>query len=316
MDVLADVLAVSGVRSTLGARIDAGENWSWWADQSDHAAFHAVTSGTAWLGIPGREPLQLMPGDVVLMPTGIAHLLASDAETVRRSRDHPQSKLAFPGPGIVGIGTGPVRTHVLCAHYEHDPAVETQVLAYLPDLVHIRAEHGATSLDDTVRLLARELAAPQLATSVILDRLVDILLVQLLRVWLANKPEECGASWLAVLGDPMIGEAVAKLHEDPARPWTTATLASEIAVSRATLSRRFPAVVGATPGAYLTRWRMDLAARRLRDTDDPIESIAGDVGYTSVYAFNRAFSRTRGAPPGRYRITSRAALAELAATAA
>jgi transcriptional regulator GlxA family with amidase domain len=99
---------------------------------------------------------------------------------------------------------------------------------------------------------------------------------------------------------------VAKLHEDPARAWTTATLAEEVAVSRATLSRRFPAVVGETPGAYLTRWRMDLAARRLRDTDDSLEQIASAVGYTSVYAFSRAFSRARSLPPGRYRVAARA----------
>nr|WP_255360456.1 helix-turn-helix transcriptional regulator [Frankia sp. EI5c] len=104
----------------------------------------------------------------------------------------------------------------------------------------------------------------------------------------------------------MVGAAVAKLHGDPARAWTTEILADEVSVSRATLSRRFPAVVGEAPGAYLTRWRMDLAARRLRDTDDTLESIARSVGYTSVYAFNRAFTRIRSQPPGRYRAGARA----------
>ena len=200
----------------------------------------------------------------------------------------------------------PVRTRILCAHYEHDPAVTTQVLASLPAVVHVRADNGGGCLDDTVRLLARELAHPQVATAVVLDRLVDVLLVQLLRAWLAAKPALPEGSWLGVLGDPLVAEALTKIHREPARAWTTATLAAEVNASRATLSRRFPAAVGQGPGAYLVRWRMNLAALRLRDTDDALETIARSVGYTSVHAFSRAFSRDRSQPPGRYRAASRA----------
>ena len=306
MDLLADVLAVSGVRGTVGARVEAGEDWGFWRPGITGAAFHAVTAGVAWLGLPGRSPIKLMPGDVVLLPTGTEHTLASDPDAVARLYDHATVEENRGEGGIYRFGSGPARTHILCAHYDHDPAVSTQVLPLLPEVVHIRADNGGGCLDDTVRLLARELAHPQVATSVVLDRLVDILLVQLLRVWLAARPAQSEASWLGVLGDPMIGEALAKLHQDPARAWTTATLAAEINISRATLSRRFPAVVGQSPGAYLTRWRMDLAALRLRDTDDALETIARSVGYTSVYAFSRAFSRARSQPPGRYRLTSRA----------
>jgi len=305
MDLLSNVLAVSGVRGTVAARIEAGESWGVLRPGVPRAAFHAVTAGVAWLGLPGQPSRKLMPGDVVLLPTGTEHSLAGDPDAVARPYDH-EAEGDGADDGVYRIGSGPVRTHILCAHYEHDPAVSTQVLTLLPEVVHIRADNGGGCLDDTVRLLARELAHPQIATAVVLDSLVDILLVQLLRVWLVTKPAQAEASWLGVLGDPMIGEALAKLHEDPARAWTTATLAAEISVSRATLSRRFPAVIGQTPGAYLTGWRMDLASLRLRDTDDPLDEIARSVGYTSVYAFSRAFSRARSRPPGRYRAASRA----------
>ena len=305
MDLLADVLSVSGVRGTVGARVEAGESWGFLRPSISGSAFHAVTAGVAWLGLPSRSPIKLMPGDILLLPTGSEHTISSDPDIVAHLYDHAAEGAGADG-GMYRIGSGPVRTHILCAHYEHDPAVSTQVLTLLPDLVHIRADNGGGYLDDTVRLLARELAHPQIATSVVLDSLVDILLVQLLRVWLASEPDQVGASWLGVLGDPMITEALTKLHQTPDRAWTTANLAAEINVSRATLSRRFPSVVGETPGAYLTRWRMDLAAVRLRDTDDTLEIIARSVGYTSVYAFSRAFSRARSKPPGRYRITSRA----------
>lgn len=305
MDLLAQVLAVSGVRGTVGARVAAGETWGVWWTGISGAAFHAVTAGVAWLGLPGQPPIKLMPGDVVLLPTGTEHSLTSDPDAVVRPCDHAAAERARADGGVLRFGAGEVQTHILCASYEHDPTVSIQILRSLPEIVHIRADYGASCLGDTVRLLARELAHPQIATEVVLNSLVDILLVQLLRVWLVSEPATAESSWLGVLGDPVISVALTKLHEDPARAWTTAALAAEVNVSRATLSRRFPAVVGQTPGGYLTRWRMDLAALRLRDTDDDLETIASAVGYTSVYAFSRAFSRARSQPPGRYRIMSR-----------
>jgi AraC-like DNA-binding protein len=141
----------------------------------------------------------------------------------------------------------------------------------------------------------------------VLNRIVDILLVQLLRAWLSTGPAHARTgSWLSALTDPIAGPALAVLHTQPGRDWTIPSLAAAIGVSRATLARRFPAQVGCTPAAYLTRWRMDLAAVRLRDTDDTVGAVARSLGYTSEYAFNRAFTRDRRIPPGRYRTRSRA----------
>lgn len=308
MDLLADVLAVSGVRGTVAARIHAGHSWGWHADDVPGAAFHAVTAGTAWLGLPDQAPFQLLPGDVVLLPTGTHHTLSSAPDATLNPVDPAVAARARATGDALQIGTGPFTTHILCAYYDHDPAISTQVLTLLPPVVHLRADHGANCLDDTVRLLARELAHPQIATTVVLNSLVDILLVQLLRVWLTTRPDHDG-TWLGVLTDPLISQALTTLHQTPDHPWSTAALAAELAVSRATLSRRFLTVVGQSPGAYLTQWRMDLAARRLRDSDDSLETVARSVGYTSVYAFSRAFSRARAQPPGQYRITSRVAVA-------
>lgn len=305
MDLLANVLAVGGVRGTAGARIEATAPWgiSWRGIPG--AAFYAVTSGTTWLGLPERPPRQLMPGDVVLLPKGTSHTLRSDPDIPVSARDCSTAEAARVCGGVLRLGSGEVQTHILGATYHYDPAVTTQVLTTLPELVHIRATNGGSCLDDTVRLLSRELACSQLATALILNRLVDILLVQLLRVWLAERPAETKGTWLSVLADPLVSVALAKLHEHPARPWTTELLAAELATSRSTLTRRFRDVTGESPGGYLTRWRMDLAAVRLRDTDDTLDTIARSVGYTSVYAFSRAFSRDRGQAPSRYRQTAR-----------
>lgn len=306
MDLLAEVLALSDVRGAVGARIEAGEDWGWWwTSATPRASLHAVTAGTVWVGLPDGTPLQLMPGDVVLLPAGAEHALGSDPAAVARTGPHMFDDWHATASGTVSIGTGPVRARVLCAEYDHDQSVSTQVLPLLPEVLHLRADCDPDGLaEDTVRLLGRELAAQRAATGVVLDRLVDVLLVQVLRAWLASGGTS-EPSWLGALGDSVVGAAVTRLHEEPARPWTTAALAREVGVSRATLDRRFAAATGESPGAYLTRWRMDLAARRLRDTDDSLDAIAASVGYSSAYAFSRAFRRARSQPPGRFRANIR-----------
>lgn len=307
MDLLADVLALGGVRGTVGAHIGAAGTWGVAWDDIPDAAFYAVTSGAAWLTVEQGQPIQLMPGDVVLLPTGVGHTLTSEARGFAPACSAAAAARARADGSLLRFGAGEVQTHILGASYAHDPAVSTQVLMALPHVVHIRSDHGGSCLTDTVRLLARELAHPQMASAVVLNSLVDILLVQALRVWLDGHPRETLGTWLGVLDDPLVSEAVGMLHQQPARAWTTGSLAAEVGVSRATLARRFATAAGQSPGSYMSQWRMDLASVRLRDTDDTVEVVARSVGYESPYAFSRAFSRARGEAPGSYRVSARAA---------
>ena len=137
-------------------------------------------------------------------------------------------------------------------------------------------------------------------------RCVDLLLIAAIRRW-AGQQVDGPPSWLTALRDPVIARVLAMLHDRPAEPWTVEALAREVHLSRTTLARRFAELVGEPPLTYLARWRMHLAAQRLKHSTDTVETIARDVGYTSEYAFNRAFSRHRGQPPGRYRRLAQAA---------
>ncbi len=308
MDALTAVLAVAGVRGTVAATLDAAEPWGLALDAVPGAAFHAVTDGIAWLRIEGRPDTRLMPGDVVLLPGGIAHVLASGPDADIVPFDHLAAERALAAGEDLRLGTGTGQTRILCASYHQDPAVTMPLLTLLPDVLHIPSHRADAALDTTVQLLAHEISRPQPGTAAVLNRIVDIVLVQLLRAWLGTSPaHDHTASWLSALTDPVAGPALAVLHNQPGRDWTIPSLAAAIGVSRATLARRFPTRVGCTPAAYLTRWRMDLAAQQLRDTDDTVGAIARSLGYTSEYAFNRAFTRARHIPPGRYRTLSRAA---------
>jgi AraC-like DNA-binding protein len=305
VDALAAVLAATGVRGTIAATLNAADPWG--LDLVDiPGAFHAVTEGAVWLCLPGQPDTRLLPGDVVLLPTGTAHVLASAPDAGRVPFDRAAAQRALAAGEELHFGRGEPQTKILCASYCQDPAITLPLLALLPDLLHIPAARASTALGITLRLLAQEIGQPAPGSAAVLNRIVDILFVQVLRTWLtASPPAPQDPSWLAALADPVAGPALAALHTQPGRDWTVASLATATGVSRATLARRFLATVGDTPAAHLTRWRMDLAAQRLRDSDDTVAAIARSVGYGSEYAFSRAFTRSRGIPPGRYRTHSR-----------
>ncbi|MER7082296.1 AraC-type DNA-binding protein [Saccharopolyspora kobensis] len=300
MDVLAEALRVSGARGALGVVLKAGGAWGLWLDPHPAAALHVVSRGTMWLHLPGAEPLRVRAGDAVLLSPGTAHGIAGGPGAAMGPCDRKATAQALTDGSAVHLGSTPGQTEVLVLRYEQDPEVSTPVLTSHGGPMHITSGENA-QLSKTVELLVAELARPQIGTTAAVNSIVDLLLIQFVRVWLARHPGKQPGSWLGAMRDPVVRDALACLHARPEHPWSTESLAAATAVSRTTLSRHFRSALGQTPGAYLTQWRMDLASVRLRDTDEPVESISGAVGYASPHAFSRAFRRARGIPPGEYR---------------
>ncbi|MGW2841266.1 cupin domain-containing protein [Streptomyces sp. NPDC001493] len=300
MDMLAEVLRVSGARGALGVRLEAGGPWGQWLDSYPGSALHVVSRGAMWLHVPGEEPLEVRAGGAVLLAPGTAHGIADGSGVTMGQCDAEAAARALGGGRTLRLGSGPARTEVIVLHYGQDPEVRTPVLASLARPIHVAAGENA-QLGRVVELLTAELSQPQTGTTAAVNSIVDLLLVQFVRAWLARHPEERSASWLGAMRDPVVREALERVHTRPDHPWTTDTLAAATNVSRATLSRHFRSALGQSPGAYVTQWRIDLASLRLRDTDEPVESISGAVGYGSPHAFSRAFRRARGMAPGEYR---------------
>ncbi|MDT0265303.1 AraC family transcriptional regulator [Streptomyces sp. DSM 44915] len=300
MDVLAEALRVSGARGALGVVLKAGGTWGLSLDARPRAALHVVSRGTMWLHVPGEKPLEVRAGDAVLLAPGTAHGIAGASRTTLGPCDRKATVQALTDGSALHLGSAPAQTEVLVLRYEQDPEVSTPVLTSLVRPMHVTSRENA-QLRKTVELLTAELAQPQIGTTAAVNSIIDLLLVQFVRVWLTRHPETRSGSWLGAMRDPVVRDALACVHARPEHPWTTASLAAATAVSRTTLSRHFRSALGQTPGAYVTQWRMDLASVRLRDTDEPVESISGAVGYASPHAFSRAFRRARGMPPGAYR---------------
>ncbi len=268
--------------------------------------------GPCWLIPEEGEPFPLAVGDVVFLPHAGRHGLADApstplAEHVCDPREGPRFERRYAAPPVGRAPAGASTTVTLCGAYELDAARVHPLLADLPPLLHLPARLGRhPRLRAAVDLLGAELEEPQQGTGALVPALLDTLLLYILRAWFADQPADGGATgWAAALADPAVSAALGAIHDDPARPWTVASLGAHAALSRAAFSRRFTALVGRPPLAYLTWWRLTTAMRPLRDSDAPLSAVAEQVGYASEFSFANAFKREFGVSPGRHRRDSR-----------
>lgn len=311
MDALASRLAAGGVQGTVLAHILAADAWGIRVNPQRDAVFHGITAGSCWLRLDNETPQQLFAGDVVLLPGGDEHVLASAPRGPATPLDRLAKQQLLDRDGQLRLSEADPTTQVLCATYTEEGAALHPLLQLLPRVVVVRAHDAHSPLATLMQMMRTEQHASGLGSNAVLNRLIDVLLVYVIRTWLEDA-DVASPSWLTALRDPVMANVLARLHADPAAPWTVERLAVAGGVSRATLGRRFVEFVGESPAAYLTRWRLHLAARRLRTTDDSVGKIARSVGYTSEYAFSRAFSRAWGVAPGQFRRQPPAEPTELA----
>lgn len=303
MDALADVLDLARVSGSVLAHVHAQGPWGLDLELPGGAAFHAVTAGSIWLQVGDADATQLMPGDLVLLPSGTPHLLLSSPGAPARVYDERLKVELTNDEGVLLIpGTG-TKSHFLCAGFSYDSELAQPLFGLLPPVLFASAAQADpdSPTQATLRILMSELGRKEPASRAVVERLIEVLFVHMLRSWLDGVGTSTPPSWLKGLRDPAVGRALALLHERPDRAWTTDELAREVHLSRSTLIRRFRELVGEPPLTYLAAWRMTTAARLLRETTDPIGRIARRIGYSSEFAFSRAFSRRYGQPPGRYR---------------
>jgi AraC-like DNA-binding protein len=313
VDVLSDMVAATRIGRPHSSRNYKHAPWGTRFEPFAGAGFHVVLQGSCWLIPAEGDAVPLAAGDVVFLPHGRGHGLADSPAT---SLTHPGAvSLADSGTGRENVpvtapseGSCPAdATVLLCGGYLLDRTRSNPLLDGLPDAIHLPALTGdRRSLNATVGLLGSELERPLPGSAAVVPALLDAMLLYILRAWI---DEQAGhhpvTSWAAALSDPAILAALSVIHHDPAGPWTVEMLARHAALSRAAFARRFTARVGQAPIAYLTWWRMTVAARSLRETEAPIGAIAKEIGYTSQFAFANAFKRTFGTAPGRYRRVSR-----------
>jgi len=297
MDPLSDVLSLLRPRSFMVRGLDAGGRWSLTFPRVDGVKCYAILSGVCWLAVEGvDEALRLTAGDCVLLPDGRAFRLASDMDLP--SDDAKAVIAAAPEGGIAYMGGGG-DCFGIGGFFDFTGSHAEILLSMLPSVIHIRHEADKMALRWCLERLMQELREPQPGGTLIGEHLVHMLLVQALRLHMADGGQG-RVGWLFALADKQMRAAISAMHDDPAYPWSLQALAGRAGMSRSAFALKFKQTVGASPMDYLTRWRMLLAGDRLTHSGDPISILAPSLGYESESAFSTAFKRVMGCSPRRY----------------
>ncbi|MBP2473485.1 AraC-like DNA-binding protein [Crossiella equi] len=307
MDAMADLLQGVRARSALFSRSIMSPPWGLEFRNPARLTLVTMARGEAWLVPEYGEPRFLRPGDVALVRGPQVYRLADRPDT-------PPGVYVLSAEECVDgdgndvcdrlfLGARTFGEHLdgsaalITGSYLVDGDITERLLSVLPPVLVVPDDRGPC---DLLRLLEEEIDGVAPGQQLVLDRLLDLLLVLTFRCWFAM-PEANPPAWYRALGDPVVGPALRALHAEPARPWTVAALAEESGVSRAALARRFSSEVGVPPLAYLTEWRMALAADLLHNPDETIGRVAKRVGYSDGFAFSSAFKRVRGVSPSEHR---------------
>jgi AraC-like DNA-binding protein len=269
-------------------------------DWPDCLWFHIVTTGRLHLDV-GSETRVLQAGDLALVPHGQGHALRSEPGAI--TPDVMGLEHEFRNRyAVLRHGGGGAATTLVCGAVRLDHPAVHHIVGVLPDVIHVEPSGGlqAEWMQSTLRLIAAEAASLRPGGEAVITRLSDILVIQTLRGWIETDPA-AQRGWLGALRDRQIGRAISLVHRDPARDWTVAALANELAMSRSAFSARFTELVEEPAMHYVTRWRMQVARTWLAEDGATVSEVAGRLGYQSEAAFSRAFKRTVGVSPGAAR---------------
>jgi AraC-like DNA-binding protein len=265
-------------------------------------SYHLVTEGKALVRFADMADVTVEAGDVLIIPHGDPHTVTNGSPA--RLVDSGASLAKFLTGELMSmrLGGGGELTHFVCGYFGCERHADRLFLAGLPTLIkiHIRGDRAGAWLEASIRHLVAEASSRRPGQTVLLSKMAEALFIEALRRYMEQLPPE-QIGWLAGARDPVVGTALALLHRKPCHHWTVAEIAAAAGTSRSVLAERFTRFLGEPPLTYLARWRLQLAARSLQTTKNTIAQLAGDVGYESQAAFNRAFKREFGVAPAQYR---------------
>jgi AraC-like DNA-binding protein len=269
--------------------------------------YHLVIDGGAVIELLDGQRTELNPGDIVIFPHGDPHHMSSRAGVRRFPNYGISDKIRARDLSPLRAGGGGDVSRFVCGYMSCDPHLSRPILTGLPPVfkVNIRTDASGLWLENSILHLVEESASGRIGSEAMLAKLSEALFVDTLRRYVASLPEQ-QTGWLTGVRDPIVGKSLGLLHGRIAHQWTIAELADEVGISRSALVQRFTRYLSEPPMTYLTRWRLQVAARSLEKTARGVAEIAAEVGYESESAFNRAFKREFGQPPGRYRNDHRA----------
>ena len=304
MVLLADFFPRLKVKEAVYTRVEATAPWGFDFIPYHHTKFGIVTEGECFIDLKnGQEPLALKQGSCYLLSRGDAFRLRDP--NLCDAIDF-EDALPYLDQRVLRYGGGGVKTVVVGGRFIFSDNRYPAILDLLPPLVHFKVNmQEQQALEATVQLLANETTSPSLGSGVMVDRLADIFFIQSLRAYLLSENRR-DVGWLGAVADDKLSTAIRLMHEQSDQVWTVARLASSVGMSRAVFAARFKEKLGISPMSYLTRVRLNEAQQLLQYSTMSIAQVAQQVGYDSEAAFNKAFKREWGVPPGTFRKSAKA----------
>lgn len=318
MDALSELLRVVKLQGAIFFKAECAAPWKVQSPPSNKLRpyipgtasrvieFHLIAEGRCSIRV-GEETTPLAAGDFVMMPHGDAHLMSNGTGGEILDGEAGLPALLRREVLVSQFGGNGEPTRMICGYLACEAGLIEPLLAGLPRVlrVNMRTDPFGQGLESMVHHAVAQAVTASTGSAVIVARLAEALFVEVLRRYLAQLP--AGRSgWLAAAADPIVGRALAALHQKPEHPWTLDDLANQANASRSVLTERFARYFEQGPIAYLADWRLELAAESLRNTSRSVLQIASEIGYDSEAAFNRAFKRRFTTPPGQYRKVWRA----------
>ncbi|OUR95766.1 hypothetical protein A9Q84_14790 [Halobacteriovorax marinus] len=296
-DVLTSFLTIGSLGSRIVSRPKLAGEWGLSFPSEDRSMFHIVRKGSCWFKHESQQaPIKLSQGDLIFISkVGDYELLQSPTS---KSDNYHTTIKEMEKRNIVDSDP----TYLFCGSYQLQQNINLPLFNQLPSFIYISAEESIKNpkLANIIRLIIEEDMDDDIGHLIVQKRLIDILLVYILRYWVQ---QDAGNSkgWLAAIADEKIGKSLSLLHNSPAKKWTLDELSSLVGMSKTSFSRKFSQVVGESPMGYLSKWRIDLAAKLLLESDRSVAEISMEVGYESEYSFSRIFKSLKGLPPKKYR---------------
>jgi AraC-like DNA-binding protein len=297
MDPLSEVLALLKPQSLISGGFMVPGDMAIDFPKHQGIKCYAMLTGQCWLAVEGvPEPVLLHAGDCFILPRGLPFRIATDLslEPVLYTDAFARLGMRREAPEVIAGAR-----YIAGGFFRFTGGHAEILLHSLPPIVHIRREADKAAMRWSLERMREELRDPQPGGSLIAQQLAYMMLIQALRLHLADT-SSAGPGWLSALSDKHMSIAITSMHNDPGHPWTLQSLAERVGMSRSVFALRFRETVGATPMEYLARWRMLLAADRLKNSSDRLSAIAQSLGYESESAFGKAFRRVMGCSPRQY----------------
>ena len=284
--------------------------WGIEITSKDVGIFHIVVDGICWLQEPGKQIVKLMPGDIVLFPTGGAHWISYSPGNDRLDGDYVVSKMqlgenVFSHEQTEGIAADRLNT-LLCGQFSYDHSFSHPFLKELPCFIHlqIRNKPRYEWLSNITRHLAQEALNMTPGSSIMVDKLTEVMFIQIMREYMESLEASNQEGFFRALKDPQVGLALNLIHADEAGEERVETLRAKVGLSKTAFTERFTELVGMAPKSYILNLRMHKARNLLETTQLNMARIAEKAGYSSEAAFSKAFKQYHQITPGKVRKAS------------